>query len=60
MLGSLAKFDLEIARDFGLAPLIAVVAVVVVVVVVAREVLGGGGCMGDSAPDKLGFLDTLR
>ena len=54
----MAKFDLEIARDFGLAQLIADVSVVAVVV--AREVFGGGGSMGDSAPDKLSFVDTLR
>ena len=58
MLGSLAKFDLEITRDFGFAPLITVVAVVVVVV--PREVFGGGGSMGDSAPDKIGFVDSSR
>ena len=59
MLGSLAKFNLEIARDFGLAPLVVVVAVVIVVVV-GREVLRGGGGMCDCTPDKLGFVDALR
>ena len=58
MLGSLAKFSLEIARDSGLSAL--VVVAVVIVVVVGRKILRGGGGMCDCTPDKLGFVDALR
>ena len=45
---------------FSFSLLLAIVFLVVVVEVVAWEVFGGGGGMGDSAPDKLSFADILQ
>ena len=59
MLGSLAKFNLEIAGDCGLARLVVVVALLIVVLV-GWELLCSGDGMCNCASNKLGFVNTLR